>query len=171
MTKIVYIEGTAQYAKVFEGDQDLGKNLPEGSDQRVKLESIQGQYVMNLFVTPEAKKKAIADGIPNKGMVGQLWKEDQEGNIFYKCTRKHFNPKFTNKDTGEQGVVMGAPVIVKDTPDGVKPWAKETDGLIGNGSTVVVKMSVWEDKIAEMVAIKVVDHIPYEPASLNEGDF
>jgi len=167
----VYIEGTAQYARVFEGDQDLGKNLPEGSDQRNKLESIKGQYVINLFVTKEAKKKAIADGIPNKGMTAQLWKEDAEGNLYYKCTRKHFNPKFTDKTTGEQGVVMGPPVIVKDTPEGVKPWDKDTDGLIGNGSTVVVKFNVWEDKIAEMMAIKVVEHVPYEPASLNEGGF
>jgi hypothetical protein len=167
----VYIEGTAQYARVFEGDQDLGKNLPEGSDQRVKLESIQGQYVMNLYVTKDAKKKALADGIPNKGMVGQLWKEDQEGEIFYKCTRKHFNPKFTDKTTGEQGVVMGPPQVVKDTPEGVKPWDKATDGVIGNGSKVVVKFNVWEDKICEMQAIKVVELVPYEPASSNEGGF
>jgi len=167
----VYIEGTAQYARVFEGDQDLGKNLPEGSDQRVKLESIQGQYVMNLYVTKDAKKKALADGIPNKGMVGQLWKEDQEGEVFYKCTRKHFNPKFTDKTTGEQGVVMGPPQVVKDTPEGVKPWGKATDGVIGNGSKVVVKFNVWEDKICEMQAIKVVELVPYEPASSNEGGF
>jgi len=167
----VYIEGTAQYARVFEGDQDLGKNLPDGSDQRVKLESIQGQYVMNLYVTKDAKKKAIADGIPTKGMVGQLWKEDQEGEIFYKCTRKHFNPKFTDKVTGEQGVVMGPPQVVKDTPEGVKPWDKAEDGFIGNGSKVVVKFNVWEDKICEMQAIKVVELVPYEPASSNEGGF
>jgi len=167
----VYVEGTAQYARVFDGDQDLGKNLPEDSDQRIKLESIQGQYVMNLFLTPEAKKKAIADGIPNKGMVGQLWKEDDEGNTYYKCTRKHFNPKFTDRDTGEQGVVMGPPVIVKDTPEGVKPWDKDADGLIGNDSKVVVKFNVWDGKIAEMMAVKIVEHVKYEPASMNEGDF
>ena len=166
----VYIEGTAQYARVFEGDQDLGKNLPDGSDQRVKLESIQGQYVMNLYVTKDAKKKAIADGIPTKGMVGQLWKEDQEGEIFYKCTRKHFNPKFTDKVTGEQGVVMGPPQVVKDTPEGVKPWDKAEDGFIGNGSGVIVKFNVWEDKISEMLAIKVVNHVKYEPEQQN-GDF
>ena len=171
MAKTVYVEGTAQYARVFEGDQDLGKNLPEGSDQRVKLESIQGQYVMNLFVTPEAKKKAIADGVPNKGMVGQLWKEDNEGNPFYKCTRKHFNPKFIDKGTGEQGVVMGAPTIIKETDDGVVAWDKATDGLIGNGSKVIAKFSVWEDKICEMVAVKVVDHVKYEPEANNGGDF
>jgi len=167
----VYVEGTAQYARVFDGDQDLGKNLPEGSDQRNKLESIQGQYVMNLFVTSEAKKKAVAEGVPNTGMTKQLWKEDEDGNIFYKCTRKHFNPKFSDRDTGEQGVVMGPPKVVKDTPEGVQPWDKETDGLIGNDSKVVVKFNVWEGKICEMQAIKVVEHVPYEPASMNEEGF
>lgn len=170
MAKTVYVEGTAEYARVFEGDQDLGKNLPEGSDQRNKLETIQGQYVMNLRMTPEAKKKAIADGIPNKGMVGQLWKEDDNG-VFYKCTRKHFNPKFVNKDTGEQGVVMGPPQIVKDTDDGVAAWDKATDGLIGNGSKVIAKFSVWEDKICELLALKVMEHIKYEPEANNGGGF
>ena len=166
----VYVEGTAQFAKVFEGQQDLGANLPEGSDQRVKLESTQGQYVMNLFMTKDAKKKAIADGIPNKGMVGQLWKEDTEGEIYYKCTRKHFNPKFVDRDTGDQGVVMGSPKIVMQTEDGgIREWNKETDGVIGNGSKVAVKFNVWQDKICEMEAIKVVEHVKYEPETQQGG--
>jgi len=167
----VYVEGTTQFAKVFEGQQDLGANLPEGSDQRNKLESIQGQYVMNLFMTKEAKKKAIADGVPNKNMTGQLWKEDDEGNIYYKCTRKNFNPKFTDRDTGEQGVVMGPPKVLMQTEDGgVRAWDKTADGAIGNGSTVVVKFNVWQDKICEMEAVKVVEHVKYEPET-NEGGF
>ncbi|CAG0898745.1 unnamed protein product, partial [Cyprideis torosa] len=48
----------------------------EGFDPHVKL------------LVVAAKKKAIADGIPNKGMVGQLWKEDDEGNTYYKCTQR-----------------------------------------------------------------------------------
>jgi len=167
----VYVEGTVQFAKVFEGQQDLGANLPEGSDQRNKLESIQGQFVMNLFMDKDTKKKAVADGIPTKGMTGQLWKEDDEGNIYYKCTRKHFNPKFTDRDTGEQGVIMGPPkVLMQEEDGGVRAWDKTTDGAIGNGSTVVVKFNVWQDKICEMEAIKVVEHVKWEPET-NEGDF
>jgi formate-dependent phosphoribosylglycinamide formyltransferase (GAR transformylase) len=65
---------------------------------------------------------------------------------------------------------MGPPQIVKDTDDGVAAWDKATDGLIGNGSKVIVKFSVWEDKICEMLAIKVVEHVKYEP-SANDGGF
>ena len=166
---IVYMEGTAQYARIFEGQQDMGSNLPEGSDQRVKLESVKGHFVMNLFMTEEAKKKAIADGIPTKGMVGQYWKEDKEGNIFYKCVRKNFNPKFTDKETGEPGVLMGPPTVVKQTDDGIEPWDYEVDGNVGNDSKVVVKMNVWDDKISEMLAVKVVEHVPFVPES--QGDF
>jgi hypothetical protein len=167
----VYVEGTTQFAKVFEGQQDLGTNYAEGSEERNNLEAVQGKYVMNIFMDKETKAKAIADGIPNKGMVKQLWKEDDEGNIYYKCTRKHFNPKFTDRDTGEQGVVMGPPKIVMQTEDGgIRAWDKDTDGAIGNGSTVVVKFNVWQDKICEMEAVKVVEHVKYEPET-NEGDF
>lgn len=168
-TKIIYVSGTAQYARVFEGSQDLGTNLPEDSDQRNKLESVQGQYVMNLMVTPEAKKKAIADGIPTKGMIGQLWKEDSDGNPFYKCTRKHFNPKLVDKETGEQGVVMGAPKVLLKTPEGNKVYTKD-DGLIGNGSEVTVKFSVWEEKIVDMVAVLITDLVEYTPEGNDEWE-
>jgi len=167
---IVYMEGTAKYARIFEGQEDLGTNLEVGSDQRNKLESVKGHFVMNLMMTEEAKKKAIADGIPTKGMVGQYWKEDQDGNIFYKCVRKNFNPKFVDKETGEPGVLMGPPVVVKQADDGVEPWDREADGAIGDGSTVVVKMNVWDGKISEMLAVKVVEHVEYVPET-QEGDF
>jgi hypothetical protein len=167
----VYVEGTTEYAKIFDGQQDMGANLPEGSDQRVKLEAIQGQFVMNLHMTKEAKKKAVADGIPTKGMTGQLWKETDDGDIYYKCTRKNFNPKFLNKETGEQGVLMGPPMVLMQLEDGsTRAWNQAEDGFVGNGSTVVVKFNVWEDKICEMVAIKVVDHVKFEPEQQN-GDF
>ena len=165
---IIYVTGTAQFAKVFEGQQDLGANLPEGSDQRNKLESCKGQFVMNLFMDKDTKKKAIADGIPTKGMTGQLWKETDDGEIYYKCTRKNFNTKFTDKVTGEQGVLMGPPKVFMQEEGGIREWNLETDGAIGNGSEVVVKFNVWQDKISEMEAIKVVNHVKYEP---EEGDF
>ena len=167
---IIYVTGTAQFAKVFEGQQDLGANLPEGSDQRNKLESCKGQFVMNLFMDKDTKKKAIADGIPTKGMTGQLWKETDDGEIYYKCTRKNFNTKFTDKVTGEQGVLMGPPKVFMQEENGIREWNLETDGAIGNGSTVVVKFNVWQDKICEMEAVKVVEHVKYEPET-NEGGF
>jgi hypothetical protein len=165
----VYVTGIAQYAKVFEGQQDLGANLPEGADQRNKLEAVKGQFVMNLLMNRADKKKAIADGIPDKGMTGMLWKEDAEGEVFYKCTRKNFNPKFTDKETGEAGVLMGPPKILMADGDGHRDWDLATDGTIGNGSEVIVKFNVWQDKICEMDTIKVLTHVKYEPETQSGG--
>ena len=165
----VYVAGTVQYAKVFEGQQDMGTNLPEGSDQRNKIEAIKGQFVMNLFMDKATKKKAIADGIPDKGMTGMLWKESDDGGIFYKCTRKNFNPKFTDKATGMEGVLMGPPKVLMADGEGVREWDRENDGFLGNGSEVIVKFNVWQDKICEMEAIKVINHVKFEPETQDGG--
>ena len=165
----VYVEGTVKHTKVFEGQQDMGLNLPEGSDQRNKIESLKGQFVMNLYMDKATKKKAIADGIPDKGMTGQLWKETDDDEIYYKCTRKNFNPKFTDKVTGEQGVLMGPPKVLMAEGEGHRDWDRETDGIIGNGSKVIVKFNVWQDKISEMDTIKVIDHVKFEPETQDGG--
>jgi len=163
-TRYVYVDGKAFYAKLKPENRDTGANLPEGSDQRNKIEEVQGYYVMNLQVTPEAKKKAIADGIPNKGMTGQLWKEDEEGNPYYKAKRAHFNPKFTDRETGEQGVVMGPPDVLLVQDGKNVPF----DGLIGNESDVTVKFSVWDEKKVEMLAVRINDLVEYESEGVKE---
>ena len=161
--KIVYMEAESRYAKVFEDNRDMGDKLPEGSDMKNKLEQTQGQYVVDLVVTPEAKAKAIADGIPDTGMIGQRWKTDPEGNDYYKASRKHFNPNMTDRETGQKGVTQGPPAVVKVEGDAVVPWDFEKDGYIGNGSKVVAKFSVWEGKIVDLVALKVVEQVEWEP--------
>lgn len=171
MAKTKYIDfiGKAQWAKLREEDRDLGQNLPEGSDQRVKLEACQGMYVMNVIIDAATKKQMIADGVPNKGMTGQLFKEDDEDNKFYKCTRRHFNPKFKDKDTGEEGVVVGAPKVFKEVDGANVAWDFEEDGLIGNDSVVKVRLAVSElsngGYISEMIAVKVLEHVVYEGSS------
>lgn len=169
MGKKVYVEGIAMYARTTEEGRDMGKNLPEDSDQRRKIEECDGIYVLDLYVTEEAKKQAVADGLTTKGMTGQLWKENADGEPYYKCKRKHKNPKFTDRDTGEQGVVMGPPKVVLQTEDGNVEWDYDEMGIIGNNSRVIVKFDAWQDKIIEMEAIKVLEHVPYE--GNQEGDF
>ncbi|NRB01436.1 MAG: hypothetical protein HRU32_16785 [Rhodobacteraceae bacterium] len=141
----VDFEGKAMFAKVFERNRDMGENLPDG-DQKNKIALEQGHYVMNVKITPETKQQMISEGVPTKGMVGQLFKEDDEGNLFYKCKRPHFNPRI-NK--GEGGV-MGAPTVMDSNND---PW--DSDVNIGNGSDVKVRLDVWEKKIVTMHAVKV----------------
>ena len=160
MAKTITVDftGTASYAKLQESSRDMGSNLMAGSDQRIKLEECEGMYVMNVFIDAATKKKMIADGVPNKGMTGQLFKEDDDGNLFYKCTRKHINPKFEGASR-----LMGPPKVIKDDGEGANVgWDWEEDGLIGNDSEVKVRLSVWDGKIVTMEIVKVLELIPYE---------
>ena len=151
-TKYVYLTGKAQYARLREDNRDMGANLPEGSDQRNKIEAEDCHYIMNLLVTPEAKKQAIADGVPNRGMMAQLWKEDAEGNPYYKCKRVHKNNKLKDRETGEFGVIFGPPKVLIVNAEGKnEPFNDD----IGNDSVTTVKLSVYDDKIVTMEAVRV----------------
>ena len=112
----------------------------------------------------------VADGIPNKGLQAQLFKTSKEGKAFYKATRPHFNPKFRNQETGEQGVVTGAPAVLKMVDGEYINWDWEADGLIGNGSKATVKFDVWDGKITTMEKVLVTEHLKYE-ANNDEGGF
>jgi hypothetical protein len=104
----------------------------------------------------------VADGIPNKGLQAQLFKTNKEGKQFYKATRPHFNPKFKNQDTGEQGVEMGPPVMLKMVDGEYLPWDWDSDGLIGNGTKATVKFDVWDGKITTLEKVCVTEHVAYE---------
>ena len=149
----VDFEGTAKFARVFEHNRDMGDNLDDG-DQKTKIQNEQGHYVLNVYITPETKKKMIADGVPNKGMVGQLFKEDNEGNLFYKAKRPHFNPRI------QGGKEMGPPVVMD--ADSVE-WDDQV--LIGNGSKLKVRLDVWDGKISTLHAVKVLELTEYVPDS------
>ena len=81
---------------------------------------------------------------------------------YYKATRPHFNPKFVNQETGEQGVLVGPPAMFKRSGEDYVAWDWEEDGLIGNGSKVIVKLDVWDGKITTLEKVAVVDHVVYE---------
>ncbi len=163
----VYMHGKIRYAKVFEHNRDTGENLQPG-DMKDKIVLTQGQYVCDLVVTPEEKAKAIANGIPNKGMIGMRWKENSDGDDFYKASRKHFNPNMIDKGTGEKGVIQGPPEILKKVDGENVPWVFDEDGYIGNDSEVVLKMNVWQDKIVDLQAILVLEHVEFVPDE-NQG--
>ena len=157
----VDFEGTAKFAKVFEHNRDMGENLMDG-DQKNKIVAEQGHYLLTVQITPETKKQMISAGVPNKGMVGQLFKEDDEGNLSYKCKRPHFNPRINR---GE-GKVMGAPVVM-DADN--REWDEEA--LIGNGSKLKVRLDVWEGKIVTLHAVKVIELVEYTPDNTGLAGF
>ena len=81
-------------------------------------------------------------------------------------TRVRFVRKFnTGRDWDS-----GSPVVVKS--DGTK-WDMDVDGLIGNGSTVAVTLSVYDTRRKSIVGtrldrVKVLEHVP--PPSNDEDD-
>lgn len=161
-TKTVYFNGLARYARVFVGQEDTGANLPEG-DQKRKFQEAKGFYTMDVVIDAATKKKMIADGIPGKGMSGQLFKEVEDKDtgedlLIYRVRREVFNPKLTDKETGEQGVFMGAPKVIDK--DG-KEWDREEMGDIGNDSAVTVKATVWGESKVTLQAVKVNELVEY----------
>jgi|TARA_R110000782_G_scaffold140853_2_gene233504 hypothetical protein len=160
MGKKVYVECELEWTKLREEDRDMGPN--DGSDMANNFNAKQGIYVVNCIIDDEAKKKMVSEGIPNKGLQAQLFKTNKEGKDFYKATRPHFNPKFLNQETGEQGVVMGAPDMLKLVDGEYLPWSWDEDGLIGNGSKATVKFDVWDGKITTMEKVCVTEHLVYE---------
>ena len=168
MGKKVYVNCELEWTKLREEDRDMGPR--DGSDMANNFDAKQGIYVVNCVIDDETKNKMVADGIPNKGLQAQLFKTSKEGKAFYKATRPHFNPKFRNQETGEQGVVTGAPAVLKMVDGEYVNWDWDADGLIGNGSKATVKFDVWDGKITTMEKVLVTDHLKYE-ANNDEGGF
>tara|TARA_B110000858_G_scaffold153198_1_gene174578 strand:- start:155 stop:661 length:507 start_codon:yes stop_codon:yes gene_type:complete len=168
MGKKVYVECELEWTKLREEDRDMGPR--DGSDMANNFDVKQGIYVVNCVIDDATKSKMVADGIPNKGLQAQLFKTSKEGKSFYKATRPHVNPKFFDKETGEQGVVMGAPKVLKMVEGEYVNWDWDTDGLIGNGSRATVKFDVWDGKITTMEKVLVTDHLKYE-VNNDEGGF
>ena len=168
MGKKVYVECELEWTKLREEDRDMGPR--DGSDMANNFDAKQGIYVVNCVIDDATKNKMVADGIPNKGLQAQLFKTSKEGKAFYKATRPHFNPKFRNQETGEQGVVTGAPAVLKMVDGEYVNWDWDADGLIGNGSKATVKFDVWDGKITTMEKVLVTDHLKYE-ADNDEGGF
>jgi len=158
MGKKVYVECLLEWAKVRPEDRDMGPQ--DGSDMAKKFDETEGQYVVNCVINSEQKAKMIADGIPNRGMMAQLFKTDKEGKDFYKAKRPHKNPKLTDRETGE-ALIMGPPTILKEQDGEYTPWDWDEDGLIGNGSKATIKFDVWDGKIVTMEKIAVTEHVPF----------
>jgi hypothetical protein len=155
MGKKVYVNCELEWAKLRPEDRDMGPQ--DGSDMAKNFDDKKGVYVVNCLVDDEAKSKMVSDGIPNKGLQAQLFKVNKEGRQFYKATRPHFNPKFKNQETGEQGVEVGPPEVLKMDGENYVPWDWGEDGLIWNGSKATLKFDVWDGKITTLEKVLVTE--------------
>ena len=148
-TRKVVLTGIAEWAKVFEDNRDM-KGF-EGA-----YEEFDGACTIDMILDKENMDRLIASKSMKKGS------PDAEG----RGTRVRFVRKFnTGRDWDS-----GSPVVVKS--DGTT-WDMDVDGLIGNGSTVAVTLSVYDTSRKSIVGtrldrVKVLEHV--KPPSDDEDE-
>tara|TARA_R100000482_G_C5105957_1_gene138029 strand:+ start:70 stop:585 length:516 start_codon:yes stop_codon:yes gene_type:complete len=148
-TRKVVLTGIAEWAKVFEDNRDL-KGF-EGA-----YEEFDGACTIDMILDKENMDRLTASRSMKKGS------PDAEG----RGTRVRFVRKFnTGRDWDS-----GSPTVLKS--DGTK-WDMDVDGLIGNGSTVAVTLSVYDTSRKSIVGtrldrVKVLEHV--KPPSDDEDE-
>ena len=144
-TRKVVLTGIAEWAKVFEENRD--KVGFKDGDAPGTYEDTDGACTIDMILDKENMDRLIASKSMKKGS------PDAEG----RGTRVRFVRKFnTGRDWDS-----GSPVVVKS--DGTK-WDMDVDGLIGNGSTVAVTLSVYDTRRKSIVGtrldrVKVLEHV------------
>ena len=139
-TRKVVLTGIAEWAKVFEDNRDM-KGFEGAYDE------FDGACTIDMILDNENMAKLTASKSMKKGS------PDSEG----RGTRVRFIRKFnTGRDWDS-----GSPVVVKE--DGTR-WDMDVDGLIGNGSTVMVTLSVYDTSRKSIVGtrldrVKVLEHV------------
>ena len=141
-TRKVELTGISEWAKVFEENRDLRGFEGAWLDT-------DGRCTINVILDDKEMAKLVASKSMKKG------KPDPEG----RGTTVKFDRKF---DTGRDWD-SGAPVVTK--ADGTR-WNYDEDGIIGNGSTVEIKLSVYDTKRKDIIGtrldrVKVIEHVEY----------
>ena len=157
-TRKVKLTGLAYWSKVFSANRDL-------TGYEDALKDVGGQTTIDMDLDDDnmallRKSKSMKRGTDSP---------DNDG-----LTRVKFTRKWEHKIQTKKGVMDlgGEPVVVK--ADGTK-WDYDEDGPIGNGSTVEVTLSVYDTSRKTIVGtrldkVKVIEHVPYEPADDVEED-
>lgn len=151
-TRKVKLTGLGYWAKVFEDNRDL-----TGFEDALK--EFGGQTTIDI----DLDEDNVAKLRKSKSMKRGTDSPDNDGLTRVKFTRKWEHIIQTKKGPVDLG---GAPKVVK--ADGTD-WDFDEDGPIGNGSTVEVTLSVYDTSRKAIVGtrldkVKVINHVPYEPA-------
>lgn len=141
-TRKVKLKGLGYWAKVFPQNRDL-----TGYDNT--LVDVGGQTTIDVDLDDMEMAKLNKSGSMLRGTPSK----DNEG-----LTRVKFKRKW------EENYGGGAPRVIK--PDGTE-WDYDMDGVIGNGSTVEVILSVYDTSRKNIVGtrlerVNVVTHVEYE---------
>lgn len=164
------------YSQVFEGNRDNG-------DMHAETD---GVYKTTMRVSDEQIQQLIDLGVPEVQLGYQTFKDstiDGESFKTYAVKRPHLSKYLKDETTGD-AQVMGPPLIFDLNkaleayneagaigwikPEFKTPW-EMSDGLIGNGTTAKVKMSIYRGKnkagkptcMVNLEEIAIVDLVPY----------
>jgi len=136
-TVVVQIPATLEWTKVFEVTRDCGEYDIETD----------GATTVDIIVDADGEKIIKDAGIRKQG-------KPTDGGTRYKMKRPW-------KDKFDREWAAGAPDVY--TPDGSK-WDLDTNGMIGNGSTGIVFVEVYDTKMGKgcrLKGLQVINHVPY----------
>ncbi len=146
-TKTIELTGTLEWAKLFEFNRDQGEFDVETD----------GATSVNLLMDEATFKKMKDAGVRKQGK-----KDDETGQI-------KVNFKRAWADKFGRDWAAGPPKVF--TPAG-NDWDAQEMGLIGNGSTGVVFLDVYDTKMGKgcrLNGVQVVDHVEFESDSGEGG--
>lgn len=152
-TRIVKVTGIAEWAKVFEQNRDLTgwKPTPQA---RGNYEDFDGACTINLILDDVELGKLQSAGMITATSPRQP-KPDPEG--------RGMIVKFDRKFNTGKAWSSGAPSVTNPAGD---TWDYDSDGSIGNGSTVELTVAVYDipryDSVgSRLEAVHVLDHVQY----------
>lgn len=172
------VDATLTYAKVFEGNRDMGND-------KVSHDETDGLYSVEAIITDETKEAMVDAGVKEVQLGYQQFKPTEDGNWKYRFKRPH-KSKWLKEDDGSQKMV-GQPIVFfldksiekMRAEGGTKLWDHfvvvdpEADGYVGNGTTARIKFSLYQGAkgktIVQLESIGILDFVPYR-VNLEEQD-
>lgn len=143
-TSIYYFKGKSLWAKVYDPVPTYDKDNEE--------------WTICLIPDEETKGLIKSSGVRIKERVVETG--DFEGQTYFQFRR------VKNKEIKGEEVTF-------DPPDVVGPNGEQFLAKIGNGSTIVVKVSVYDTKMGKghtLEGVQVIEHIPYEETPVHMAD-
>ena len=165
-TTYVTARGFAEYAKVFPENRDLAEKSTHPGVKKM-LKQSDGQYSINFYPADETEMKKCFGPLAHELYGGgERLKEgaDYGTGKFFNLKRKHSDIRTTAKGDVDFGGRVEVVHFADDDNKG-NAWSFEDDGLIGNGSEVLVKFSVYGEGTTQSVRLEkvgVINHVPYQ---------
>lgn len=163
-----------KYAKVFEGEIDLG-DADSGEKWLRDLAKSGGRASVDAYFTSEDQiQQIVEDGFERmalnpktKSEVDRIKDGDPDFGIgkFIQLRRNiHDVREYVDKSGKVQTLDLGGYPKVVDLRDleNKRLWSKEEDGLLGHGTKAKVQFEIYKKNTVRLIAIGVTELVPFE---------